>query len=306
LYLWIARLPNVSRTADPNVPLTVTAGERLFWGKGRCHVCHRIGERGYALRGPNLGKGKDGPTLPVRGALRALQLGLDDGTAYIVQSIAEPNAFTVPGYSSEMPKAYEAPISLFPSEIKAIVRYLASLNGDTTLSTIELPPKLYSPGRARVTPHSARQGNIDLGRDLFFDATGPAACASCHLGLDSKGVAQGSPIGPSLTSVGLIRTAAYLHAKIINPDSNIVSGYKPLLVKLRNNALVVGLLRRDDGRSMVLARLTGTEFTVDKANIKSVVEQPDSFMPSNYSELLSKQQLDDLVAYLLTQKQTAH
>jgi len=305
LYLWVSALPKVARTADPNVPFTAATGERLFWGKGRCHVCHRIGDRGYALRGPNLGKSKDGPAMPLRGQLRAQELGLDDGIAYLVQSIAEPNAFTVPGYNSEMPRAYEAPISLFPSEIKAIVRYLASLNGDSTLSAVKLPADLLSaPAQSVVTVDLARQGRVERGRALFFDATGPAACASCHLGLDRAGEAKGSPIGPSLTSVGFIRTEAELYGKIINPDSNIVSGYEPLLVKLRNNALVVGLMRRENNKSMVLARLTGDEFTIDKSDIKSVVKQPDSFMPSNYSELLTEQQLSDLLAYLLAQRQT--
>jgi len=60
IYSWISSLPTTSSLADPNVEFTPEAGEKLFWGRGTCHVCHRIGKRGYALRGPNLGDSKDG------------------------------------------------------------------------------------------------------------------------------------------------------------------------------------------------------------------------------------------------------
>ncbi|MCG8605580.1 hypothetical protein MJD09_11360, partial [bacterium] len=116
LYAWINSLPQASDFYNDGSTATVDLGERLFWGKGRCHVCHRIGDRGYALRGPNLGDSSEGAIISRRAEARARTLGLSQGTEYLVQSILEPGAFVVPRYQNEMPKVFEAPVALNPIE----------------------------------------------------------------------------------------------------------------------------------------------------------------------------------------------
>lgn len=56
------------------------AGELLFWGKGNCGACHKVGPKG----------GPMGPELNAIGRKRSL--------AYLKQSITEPNADLTPGY----------------------------------------------------------------------------------------------------------------------------------------------------------------------------------------------------------------
>ena len=57
-------------------------GEKLYWGKGGCGGCHRIGSRG----------GRMGPDLSNAGRQRSL--------AYIRESIVNPNAHLTPGYTT--------------------------------------------------------------------------------------------------------------------------------------------------------------------------------------------------------------
>ncbi|TDI84649.1 MAG: hypothetical protein E2O79_03045, partial [Caldithrix sp.] len=174
IYKWIATLPKI--TFDEAVEITRQVGEEIFWAKGRCNICHRIGDKGYALRGPNLGQSKDGPILPIRARERASQLNLAGATEYLVQSIAEPGAFVVPGYNNEMPEVFRAPIFLTPSEIKAVILYLESLEGDTTFKEIRLPPELLASYQPDKPPFQIN-GDVSEGRDLFFDLEGAAACA---------------------------------------------------------------------------------------------------------------------------------
>jgi putative heme-binding domain-containing protein len=56
------------------------AGERLFWGKGNCGTCHRVGPRGSAA----------GPDLSRIGRKRSL--------AYLRQSLLDPNADLTAGF----------------------------------------------------------------------------------------------------------------------------------------------------------------------------------------------------------------
>jgi putative heme-binding domain-containing protein len=58
------------------------AGEKLFWGKGSCGQCHRVGMRGTAV----------GPDLTRAGKQRSLE--------YLRESIESPDADLTPGYAT--------------------------------------------------------------------------------------------------------------------------------------------------------------------------------------------------------------
>ncbi len=296
IYEWIASLPRIE--FDASVEISWRSGEEIFWGKGRCSVCHRIGKKGYALRGPNLGESKDGPIMPIRARERASQSGLAGSTEYLIQTIAEPGAFVVPGYNDEMPEVFRAPISLTPSRIKAVILYLESLNGDTTFKEIRLPSRLlasYQPGRQFQI-----NGDADEGRDLFFDLEGPAACAACHAGRNSEQKAEGSTIGPDLTAIAGFRTPEHILRKIINPDSNIVSGYEEVLIRTTSGLLLVGIVKEENKDELQLLERNESLILVSKKDIQSRVPQRLSSMPSNYRDLLTQKQLNDLLAYLVT------
>ena len=299
IYKWIASLPKVE--FDESVEISWRAGEKIFWRKGRCGVCHRIGERGYALRGPNLGESREGPILPIRARERASQLGLVSSTEYLVQSIAEPGAFVVPGYNNEMPEVFRAPVSLTPAEIKAVILYLESLAGDTTFKEVRLPPELlasYQPDK----PQFQINGDVAEGRDLFFDLEGPAACAACHVAVNSEGKVEGSTIGPDLTAIAGFRTPEHILQKIINPDFNIVSGYEEILIRTKSGRFLVGVIKEENKDALQLMERNENLILVSKEDIQSRVPQKLSSMPSNYGDLLTQKQLDDLLAYLVTLK----
>ena len=296
IYKWIATLPKI--TFDEAVEITRQVGEEIFWAKGRCNICHRIGDKGYALRGPNLGQSKDGPILPIRARERASQLNLAGATEYLVQSIAEPGAFVVPGYNNEMPEVFRAPIALTPSEIKTVILYLESLNGDTTFKEIRLPSKLlasYQPGKQFQI-----NGDVAEGRDLFFDLEGSAACAACHAGRNLAGKVEGSTIGPDLTAIAGFRTPQYILRKIINPDFNIVSGYAEVVIRTKDGCFLVGVIKEENKDNLQLIERNENLILVSKKDIQSRVPQRLSSMPSNYRDLLTQKQLNDLLAYLVT------
>jgi putative heme-binding domain-containing protein len=64
------------------VPGDRTAGEQLFWGKGNCGRCHRVGPRGSSV----------GPNLTRAGRQRSL--------AYLRESIVSPDADITSGYAT--------------------------------------------------------------------------------------------------------------------------------------------------------------------------------------------------------------
>ncbi len=99
-------------------------GHEIMEGKGLCFTCHTVGKSG-ALRFPDLaGIGsRAGSRIP----------GLSD-VEYMAQSIYEPDKFIVPGFNPGMPVINKPPIGLTDDEILAVIAYLQTLGGKTTVT----------------------------------------------------------------------------------------------------------------------------------------------------------------------------
>jgi mono/diheme cytochrome c family protein len=102
----------------------VKAGKEIMEGKGLCTTCHTFGKSG-ALRFPDLAG------IGARAGTR--RPGLSD-VDYLAQSIYDPNLYIVPGFNPGMPVINKPPIGLSDQEILAVIAYLQSLGGKTTVT----------------------------------------------------------------------------------------------------------------------------------------------------------------------------
>jgi len=102
----------------------VAAGKEIMEGKGLCTTCHTFGKSG-ALRFPDLAG------IGTRAATR--RPGLSD-VDYLAESIYDPNLYIVPGFNPGMPVINKPPIGLSDPEILAVIAYLQSLGGKTTVT----------------------------------------------------------------------------------------------------------------------------------------------------------------------------
>lgn len=101
-------------------------GQELFFGRGGCATCHRVGDQGDKIRGPNLGVGDD-QTVAV--GARARRPGVS-GAAYVVESIVDPDLVVVPGYAAGVMRRYdEPPIALSDDDIVALAVFLTGCDG---------------------------------------------------------------------------------------------------------------------------------------------------------------------------------
>jgi cytochrome c oxidase subunit 2 len=114
----------VEIAADVSTDQMVEIGLEIFQGKGLCTTCHTLGRSG-ALRFPDLsGVGE---------RARSRLPGYSD-LGYFAQTLYQPDAFIVAGFSPGMPPANKPPIGLTDDEIKAVVAYLQSLGGTPTIT----------------------------------------------------------------------------------------------------------------------------------------------------------------------------
>lgn len=281
--------------------ISVEAGEAIYWGKGKCSTCHSLGDRGSAVRGPNhadvCAKARD-LRVAERQAEGAGQI--QTATDYLIESLAEPDAYIVESFSAAMPKVYLPPISLTADEVSAVIVYLQAQGCAPDPAAIELPAAILNAAAAQVelgAPFTlVVVGDPAAGRALFTDSAGPAGCVQCH-----TVAGQGGSVGPELTEVAGTQTLAYIFESIMNPSAAIAAGgYEPIQLQLTDGSVLSGVIEAEDDASITLVDKEGTQAVVQKSDIQRERRYPDipSLMPGNFGELLTVKQVADLIAFL--------
>jgi putative heme-binding domain-containing protein len=133
-------------------------------------------------------------------------------------------------------------------------------------------------------------GDVLAGDKIFW---GKGGCGQCHrVGL------KGGGIGPDLTRAGRQRSAAYLRASVLTPDSDLTPGYATITVVTRDGKKIVGVEKSFDNFSAQLMDLSGNYYSFLKEDVASMQREFRSLMPSTYGRLLSEREVNDLLAYL--------
>ena len=191
-----------------------------------------------------------------------------------------PSARTLPeGYLNELFRQSSADLQQKAEEIsRKLVRPSVDIENAVARTLIELPP-----------------GDPVRGLQVFRG--GKAACSSCHrMGY------IGEHIGPELTRIGNSRTPEALLEAILFPSSRLEQSYRSTQVITVDGQVYNGLVEhRRDG--LVRLRLDADR-TVDlRLDAIDLERSSDiSVMPSGLDELLTPQELADLLSLLQSAK----
>lgn len=134
------------------------------------------------------------------------------------------------------------------------------------------------------------RGNAANGAKLFA-----ARCGACH----AVG-GRGGRLGPDLSRIGALRSAAALSGKVRNPNRGFVAGYRPVTIVLGDGRRIRGVAKNEDAFSIQVMDATERLHGFRKAEVREVVHEPRSLMPVFDAAELSDPDLIDLVAYLST------
>lgn len=274
--------------ARKTVPPIAKKGESLFWGEAQCHQCHRVGDRGDGTRGPDLSD------IGFRAGPRAERLDLDSGTEYLVQSIMEPGAHVVEGYTDDMATVYWPPIDLGRDQIQAVVAYLQSQGGEVDTWGISVDESRLG---SEPPMNPFRAGDPERGAAVWEEME----CASCH-------AVSGEPstsAGPDLTDIGAYRNWTWLAESLLQPNAEIGRNwtfttvyYEPEDARFVSETSVNGFIRRNTEEEVAVLTMSKDTVTLPGDRVLRVQEQESSKMPTNYGELMTFREVADLVAYL--------
>jgi putative membrane-bound dehydrogenase-like protein len=151
--------------------------------------------------------------------------------------------------------------------------------------------KQFAKYKAQLTPNALKAADLKNGR-LVFSKT----CQSCH-----KLYGEGTAIGPDLT--GSNRSDLdYLLANVIDPSAEVGRDYRMSVINTQSGRVITGIVvERSPARLIVQ---TATEkIIVPAEDVDSVKDLAMSLMPDGQLDALTKEQVRDLMAYLMAKQQ---
>jgi putative membrane-bound dehydrogenase-like protein len=208
-----------------------------------------------------------------------------------------------PGLASVAPEALRRTLKAYPDEVRQAARPL--------FKRLEVDLEKQKAHLAELAP-VLKQGDAGRGQDVFFGSK--ASCATCHT---AKG--QGGQVGPDLSKIGAIRTGRELLESIVFPSAGFARGYEPFVVELKSGKSYTGILKRETAEAIYLltvdraspllsgnaARTTNVgvaETRIPRATIEALEPGKVSIMPQGLDAQLCRQELGDLIAFLLSLK----
>ncbi len=146
------------------------------------------------------------------------------------------------------------------------------------------------------------ESNRDFGNAKKMFAV--ADCADCH-----QLNATGSSRGPDLDSVSRKFSPRDLLETIIEPDREIPDGYAQTRFEMKDGTVVTGIpVNSGDGVILVSTDLKNPDVLVriETRSLESMRDSEKSMMPVGLLDTLSKDDVLDLIAYLLAKADPAH
>lgn len=146
--------------------------------------------------------------------------------------------------------------------------------------------------RSLTAPASENKptGDVAAGEALFW---GKAGCQGCH-----QVNGRGGKLGPDLSNAGATRAVAQLRTAIMDPDADGAFGYRAVTAVMKDGRKLEGVARNRSNYSLQLQDAQGKLHLLNVAEIRELTLGRGSPMPKNYRERLSKQEIEDLVAYV--------
>ena len=139
-----------------------------------------------------------------------------------------------------------------------------------------------------------RHRSFENGRKMF----GAAACFACH-----RFGNEGGMTGPDLTTAGGRYSAHDLLDQIINPSKEINEQFVPSVLTKLNGETVVGVVVNLQGDTVSIntdPSEPNTQTRVDRKEVKSIEPSKISPMPPMLLNMLTKDEILDLAAYILS------
>ncbi|MCC6365440.1 MAG: c-type cytochrome [Bryobacterales bacterium] len=137
------------------------------------------------------------------------------------------------------------------------------------------------------------EGNAANGETIF---NGKGGCTQCHM-LGGRG----GLLGPDLTDIAAERKLADLQAALTHPKSIIPRGFRPVHLTTLDGRQIRGVVKNENNFSLQVLGMDGKLHLLLRSELQQLTYEPESLMPSDFDKKLSKDEFQDLLAFLSRQ-----
>ncbi|GAA5508819.1 DUF7133 domain-containing protein [Novipirellula caenicola] len=199
---------------------------------------------------------------------------------------------------SHISLGHASPQLLTENRIAELIQRNATSEQKTQIAELagDLPPKDEKSNQRMIQLRENMRHDFSTARAAEGEVLFKQHCATCH-----QIAGQGGVVGPQLDGVGN-RGVERLLEDVVDPNRNVDVSFRMTQILTIDGNIVTGLLRREEGGRVVLADQTGKEFSLAIDEIEQRQASTESLMPGNFAETMTAQQIQDVVAYLLTQQ----
>jgi len=161
--------------------------------------------------------------------------------------------------------------------------------------------KPFTSGRPPATDMRAWQdrleGPADLaaGRRVFFHPK-LASCFRCHR-VEGRGV----DLGPDLSTIGRTERRSILES-ILQPSNQVAPSYQTWRIETVDGKVYTAMLANTDYDNYTYLDAKGHQFKINTRDVAETRPLPTSIMPDGLADMLTDQELRDLLAYLCSGK----
>ena len=136
--------------------------------------------------------------------------------------------------------------------------------------------------------------DAERGKRVFFDNSA-AACKTCH-----RIQGLGEVLGPDLSEIGKKYEADQLLTHILEPSKFMEPKYVPYLLETAEGKVLSGLLESQSNEEVVLRDAQNKSHRVPAEDVELLVRQQKSIMPELLLRDLTRNEVADLLAYLMS------
>jgi len=132
------------------------------------------------------------------------------------------------------------------------------------------------------------KGDLERGKEVFKQN-----CAICHQ-IDGE---FGKAIGPDLNTVYSWSPEGIM-SQVLFPNSSIAVGYELWEIELNDGDKLQGVIASESPTALTIRNVGMEDRIVNRTSVKSLKSLDYSIMPSGFQEIISVEEMTDLIAFL--------
>lgn len=137
------------------------------------------------------------------------------------------------------------------------------------------------------------EGDPEAGKTVYY---AKAKCNGCHM---IRG--EGGYLGPDLSTIGTRANINSIREGVVEPNKRFSEGFRPVEVTLADGTKIKGSAKNNSNYSLQVMENSGKLHLLQKQKVKEANFQEKSWMPADYAERLTEDEMRDLLAFLSRQ-----